>query len=129
MVHLGLHGRVVPGWGGGEHHIRVASRPALPHLRITGVHNRGAWLLERFGVRARASEIEEPSRDSRRCPAPTTAGPIRAVAAEYGRDLEVWMSTSIVVRQTEREAFDYLDEYAVAGCDVGLDGLSRSGLG
>ena len=43
---------------------------------------------------------------------------IRAIAAEYGRDVQVWMSSSIVVRPTEREAFDYLDYYAVDHADV-----------
>jgi FMNH2-dependent dimethyl sulfone monooxygenase len=43
---------------------------------------------------------------------------IRGIAAEYGREVEVWMSSSVVVRPTEREAFDYLDYYAVDGVDV-----------
>ena len=43
---------------------------------------------------------------------------IRAIAAEYGREVEVWMSSSVVVRPTEREAFDYLDYYAVDGADL-----------
>jgi alkanesulfonate monooxygenase SsuD/methylene tetrahydromethanopterin reductase-like flavin-dependent oxidoreductase (luciferase family) len=43
---------------------------------------------------------------------------IRAIAAEYGRDVQVWMSSSVVVRPTEREAFDYLDYYAVDHADV-----------
>ena len=43
---------------------------------------------------------------------------IRGIAAEYGREVEVWMSSSVVVRPTEREAFDYLDHYAVDGADL-----------
>lgn len=43
---------------------------------------------------------------------------IRGIAAEYDREVEVWMSSSVVVRPTEREALDYLDYYAVDGADV-----------
>jgi dimethylsulfone monooxygenase len=43
---------------------------------------------------------------------------IRGIAADYGREVEVWMSSSIVVRPTEREALDYLDYYAVDHADV-----------
>jgi alkanesulfonate monooxygenase SsuD/methylene tetrahydromethanopterin reductase-like flavin-dependent oxidoreductase (luciferase family) len=43
---------------------------------------------------------------------------IRGIAAEYGRDVEVWMSSSIVVRPTEREALEYLHYYAVDHADV-----------
>jgi len=43
---------------------------------------------------------------------------IRGIAAEYGRDVQVWMSSSVVVRPTEREAFEYLDYYAVDHADV-----------
>jgi alkanesulfonate monooxygenase SsuD/methylene tetrahydromethanopterin reductase-like flavin-dependent oxidoreductase (luciferase family) len=43
---------------------------------------------------------------------------IRGIAAEYGRDVQVWMSSSVVVRPTEREALDYLDYYAVDHADV-----------
>jgi alkanesulfonate monooxygenase SsuD/methylene tetrahydromethanopterin reductase-like flavin-dependent oxidoreductase (luciferase family) len=43
---------------------------------------------------------------------------IRAIAAEYGRAVEVWMSSSVVVRATEREAREYLDYYAVQHADV-----------
>ena len=43
---------------------------------------------------------------------------IRGIAAEYGREVQVWMSSSVVVRPTEREAFDYLDYYAVDHPDV-----------
>jgi alkanesulfonate monooxygenase SsuD/methylene tetrahydromethanopterin reductase-like flavin-dependent oxidoreductase (luciferase family) len=51
---------------------------------------------------------------------------IRGIAAEYGRDVEVWMSSSIVVRPTEREAQDYLDYYAVEHADLpGLQSLQR----
>ena len=51
---------------------------------------------------------------------------IRGIAAEYGRDVEVWMSSSIVVRPTERDAFEYLDWYAVDHADfVGLASLQR----
>src|SRR5262249_19501941 len=34
---------------------------------------------------------------------------VRALAREYGREVSVWMSSSIVCRPTEREAWDYLD--------------------
>jgi alkanesulfonate monooxygenase SsuD/methylene tetrahydromethanopterin reductase-like flavin-dependent oxidoreductase (luciferase family) len=43
---------------------------------------------------------------------------IRGIAAEYGREVQVWMSSSVVVRPTEREALDYLDYYAVDRADV-----------
>jgi dimethylsulfone monooxygenase len=43
---------------------------------------------------------------------------IRGIAAEYGREVEVWMSSSVVVRPTEREALEYLDYYAVDHADV-----------
>ncbi|HEY2595356.1 MAG TPA: LLM class flavin-dependent oxidoreductase, partial [Chloroflexota bacterium] len=43
---------------------------------------------------------------------------IRAIAAEYHRDVQVWMSSSVVVRSTEREALEYLDSYAVEHADV-----------
>ena len=43
---------------------------------------------------------------------------IRDCAAEYGRDVQVWMSSSVVVRPTEREALEYLDYYAVDHADV-----------
>ena len=47
-------------------------------------------------------------------------------AAEYGRDVEVWMSSSIVVRPTERDALEYLDYYAVDHADLlGLASLQR----
>jgi len=51
---------------------------------------------------------------------------IRGIAAEYGRDVEVWMSSSVVVRPTEREALEYLDYYAVEHADLlGLQSLQR----
>lgn len=43
---------------------------------------------------------------------------IRALAREFGREVSVWMSSSIVCRATEREAWDYLDYYAVEKADM-----------
>jgi FMNH2-dependent dimethyl sulfone monooxygenase len=43
---------------------------------------------------------------------------IRALAREFGREVSVWMSSSIVCRPTEREAWDYLDYYAVEKADM-----------
>src|SRR4029078_1188337 len=43
---------------------------------------------------------------------------IHGIAAEYGSDVQVWMSSSVVVRPTEREALEYLDYYAVDHADV-----------
>ncbi|MBV9600422.1 MAG: LLM class flavin-dependent oxidoreductase [Chloroflexi bacterium] len=43
---------------------------------------------------------------------------IRGIATEYGREVEVWMSSSVVVRPTEREALEYLDYYAVDHADL-----------
>lgn len=43
---------------------------------------------------------------------------VRALAHEYGREVSVWMSSSIVCRPTEREAWDYLDYYAVEKADL-----------
>jgi len=43
---------------------------------------------------------------------------VRALAREYGREVSVWMSSSIVCRPTEREAWDYLDYYAVEQADM-----------
>jgi alkanesulfonate monooxygenase SsuD/methylene tetrahydromethanopterin reductase-like flavin-dependent oxidoreductase (luciferase family) len=43
---------------------------------------------------------------------------IRDLAREYSREVSVWMSSSIVCRPTEREAWDYLDYYAVEKADM-----------
>ena len=51
---------------------------------------------------------------------------IRGIAAMYGRDVQVWMSSSVVVRATEREALEYLNSYAVDHADlVALASLQR----
>jgi alkanesulfonate monooxygenase SsuD/methylene tetrahydromethanopterin reductase-like flavin-dependent oxidoreductase (luciferase family) len=51
---------------------------------------------------------------------------IRAIAAEYGRQVSVWMSSSVVCRPTEREAVDYLDYYTVEKGDwPGVASLNR----
>jgi alkanesulfonate monooxygenase SsuD/methylene tetrahydromethanopterin reductase-like flavin-dependent oxidoreductase (luciferase family) len=43
---------------------------------------------------------------------------VRGLAREYGREISVWMSSSIVCRSTEREAWEYLDYYAVEKADL-----------
>ena len=43
---------------------------------------------------------------------------VRALAREYGREVSVWMSSSIVCRPTEREAWDYLDYCAIEKPDL-----------
>ena len=51
---------------------------------------------------------------------------IRGIAAMYGRDVQVWMSSSVVVRATAREALEYLNSYAVDHADlVALASLQR----
>jgi alkanesulfonate monooxygenase SsuD/methylene tetrahydromethanopterin reductase-like flavin-dependent oxidoreductase (luciferase family) len=40
------------------------------------------------------------------------------LARAYGREVSVWMSSSIVCRPTEREAWDYLDYCAVEKVDL-----------
>lgn len=38
---------------------------------------------------------------------------LRDLGREYGREVQVWMTSSVVCRPTQREAEDYLDYYAV----------------
>jgi alkanesulfonate monooxygenase SsuD/methylene tetrahydromethanopterin reductase-like flavin-dependent oxidoreductase (luciferase family) len=43
---------------------------------------------------------------------------VRAIASEFGREVSVWMSSSIVCRATEREAWEYLDYYTMEKADI-----------
>ena len=95
----------------------VGQRWAAQHADILFTAIRTGWSSGAITQSGPAGGLDDARRQ---------VGAARALAHEFGRQIQVWVTSSVVVRPTQQEADDYVDYFAVEHGDFVAAGMLQA---
>lgn len=95
----------------------VGQRWAAQHADILFTAIRTGWSSGAITQSGPAGGLDDARRQ---------VGAARALAHEFGRQIQVWVTSSVVVRPTQQEADDYVDYFAVEHGDFAAAGMLQA---